>query len=77
MAVLSVVCFALNDSKRAVMLYDLLRPYAARNATLGWGEASYGSIAYYLGLLACVFSNIDEVKSRFEAALRLRSQDES
>src|SRR6185295_9679322 len=46
------VVVALDDRERAEMLYDLLRPYEARNALGILTTFSWGSIARTLGRLA-------------------------
>jgi hypothetical protein len=52
LATASLVCAWLCDRDNARLLYDLLLPGANQYAILGFGVASFGSIAMHLGMLA-------------------------
>ena len=68
MVLLTEVCCFLGDSGRAAELYQLLAPYAARNAVLDI-HVCYGSVAHYLGMLAGTTGALDKAEAHFEAAL--------
>src|SRR5215469_10749791 len=74
LATLSGVCAFLRDERRGAILYELLRPYAGRNVTIGWGDVSYGSVDYYLGRLAVLMGRLDEAESHFVLALRFNER---
>jgi DNA-binding SARP family transcriptional activator/tetratricopeptide (TPR) repeat protein len=63
------VCAGLGDEDAAAVLYDLLRPYAAHNATLP-PELCWGSVSRSLGSLAATMSHWDAASGHFEDALR-------
>jgi hypothetical protein len=70
LALLSIVCFHLDDRRRARPLYQLLLPWAGTNVRvtcLGIGCA--GSVQHYLGLLCATLGEWDEAVTRFEAAI--------
>jgi predicted ATPase/class 3 adenylate cyclase len=69
MVLLTEVCASLGDGPHAAVLYQLLLPYAARNATLDV-HVCYGSVAYYLGLLAVTMGVVDRAEQHFDAALQ-------
>jgi class 3 adenylate cyclase len=69
LATLCGVCVFLHDERRGAILYELLRPYAGRNVTIGWGDVSYGSVDHYLGRLAVLTGRLDEAESHFVLAL--------
>jgi class 3 adenylate cyclase len=68
MFVLADVCADLGNTQRAEVLYQLLAPYASRNAMLG-NVYTYGSVAYALGRLAAVLGRSDDAEAHFDAAL--------
>jgi eukaryotic-like serine/threonine-protein kinase len=70
MVLLTEVCAYLGDAARARMLYQLLEPYAGRNAVLDI-HVCYGAVAQYLAMLAATIGELDQAQSHFEAALRL------
>ncbi len=70
LAMLSDICAFLGDARHAAILYELLRPYAARNVMVGVTSCS-GPVARYLGLLADTMSRFDEAMQHFAAALAL------
>jgi tetratricopeptide (TPR) repeat protein len=57
----------LGDAARAKPLYELLTPYADRVCTLGQA-ALYGSVAYFLGLLASTLDRTEEAVAHLHAA---------
>ena len=70
LALLSMVCFQLQDRKRARQLHGLLQPMSGSNARptrMGIGCA--GSVDHYLGLLCETLGDWDEAVRRFEAAV--------
>lgn len=73
MVLLSEVCTYLDDTKRAAILYNLLAPYAERNALLDV-HICYGPVARYLGGLAAVRSDFDQAQRHFEAAIESTSR---
>ncbi|HYB90984.1 MAG TPA: AAA family ATPase [Candidatus Binataceae bacterium] len=68
LVLLSDVCAFLRNREAAAELYQLLLPYAARNATLDV-YVCYGSVAHYLGILAATLGNFESALAHFEAAL--------
>ncbi len=73
MVLLSEVCVYLDDTKRAGILYNLLAPYAERNALLDV-HVCYGPVARHLGGLAAVGSHFDQAQGHFEAAIESASR---
>ena len=73
LSVLAEVATYLGDRPGARTLYDLLLPYAQRNATLT-GEISIGSVSRYLGLLAAVLERWDDARHHFEEALEMNER---
>ena len=65
---LAEVCRILNDRDAAGTLYDLLLPYAARNAILEI-PVCFGPVRRYLGLLATLLGRLDEAEEHFRLAL--------
>ncbi|HVA77274.1 MAG TPA: AAA family ATPase [Candidatus Binataceae bacterium] len=68
MVMLAEVCAFLGDAARARTLYDLLEPFAARNAVLDI-HVCYGAVAHYLAMLAATTGDLDRAEAHFEAAL--------
>jgi len=66
---LAQVCAYLHDSIRAVALYEILLPFAARSIAVGSCSAFYGLVSRYLGLLAATVSRWDEAARHFEDCL--------
>jgi DNA-binding SARP family transcriptional activator len=64
------VCGYLDDVQRAGTLYELLLPYARRNA-LAPQELCLGSVSRGLGILAATMSNWEVAAWHFEDALEL------
>ena len=69
---LAEACHYLQDTKRAALLYERLKPYRNLNASL-MGTVMYGAVARYLALLATVLKRRGEAKSLFEAALGMNA----
>jgi len=63
-------CVALRDADGAARLHGLLAPYGRLNAVVP-GEASVGSVARGLGILAAELRRFDDAERHFAAALRM------
>jgi hypothetical protein len=63
----SEVAVGLAEHSVAAVLYDLLEPYAARNAVV-IAEGPLGSVARYLGLLADMLDDLEAADRHLEAA---------
>jgi len=74
LALLGEVCAFIGDVARAGVLYDLLLPHAKRNVVIATGVACYGSVAYYLGLLATTLSRWGAALEHFEHAIAAHTQ---
>lgn len=57
----------LGERSVAVVLYELLEPYAARNA-IAFAEGPLGSVARYLGLLAGMLDDVEAADRHLESA---------
>jgi tetratricopeptide (TPR) repeat protein len=68
MSLLAEVADSLGDGGRAAILYGLLSPFAGRNVSAG-GDASIGSAARGLGVLASMLQRWEEASRHFEEAL--------
>jgi tetratricopeptide (TPR) repeat protein len=72
-AVLTEVCTEFGDLPQyAAMLYDILLPYANRNAVCDTG-AAFGAVSRYLGKLALNLSRVDEAIAHLRAALEFNN----
>lgn len=71
---LALVCVALADRERAAVLYDLLRPYPEWANVRANGIAVFGSVPYFLGLLAALLGRGEAAGAHFEAALELHTR---
>ena len=69
-ALLGDVCGFLGDERRAPMLYDLLRPYAAQWIVISVFVACFGSVSRVLGTLAATVKRWPAAEAHFEDALR-------
>jgi DNA-binding SARP family transcriptional activator len=69
-SVLPEVCRYLEDAPSAALLYELLLPYADRNAFLPQ-EMCRGSVSRGLGILAGTMMGWSEAAQHFELALRM------
>jgi tetratricopeptide (TPR) repeat protein len=65
---LAEACVAIRDQQRAAQLYDLLSPYAERNA-ISLSTLPFGPTALRLGMLATMLERWEEAERHFEAAL--------
>ena len=66
---LAEVCTLLGDQRRAVSLYELLVPFAARNVISGAPMVSMGPVSHFLGLLATVMGRWDQAVKHLEDSL--------
>jgi class 3 adenylate cyclase len=74
MVLLGETSVLLGDSRRAAILYDLLLPYAERNA-VAQGFTDYeGSVSQYLGLLAATMKRWEDAEKHFEDALEMNER---
>jgi DNA-binding SARP family transcriptional activator/tetratricopeptide (TPR) repeat protein len=73
MWLLSEVAVFLRDRPRALLLYDLLLPYADRCMTTS-ALLCYGSAARPLGMLATVLSRFEDAGRHFEQAIAMNAQ---
>jgi ATP/maltotriose-dependent transcriptional regulator MalT len=71
---LADLCVLLQDRRRAATLYDLLLPYAERNAAPASSAVYLGPVAYYLGLLATLLRRWGDAARHFEAALAMNAR---
>lgn len=74
MIYLTDVCTFLGDAARAALLYQLLLPYAGRNALIGNATACYGAVSRYLGALATIMGRQDEAEQHFKDALAMNTR---
>jgi len=74
MSALCEICSGLRDAGRAATLYRMLSPYAARNVVAGAGVAYWGSLSFFLGLLATTMARWAEAARHFEAALEMNAR---
>ena len=65
---LAEACVLVGDRADAERLYDLLLPYADRNA-IALTQVPFGPVALRLGMLAALLERWDEAETHFEAAL--------
>src|SRR5205807_9346643 len=68
MALLASACAHLGMAQPAAVLYDRLAPFEGQLPFAG--SAMYGSVAYYLGLLATTMGRHDDADAHFSAAAR-------
>jgi tetratricopeptide (TPR) repeat protein len=66
---LAECCVQLHDAQHAVQLYELLLPYAERNA-ISYTLQPFGPVALRLAMLAGVLERWDEADAHFETAWR-------
>jgi tetratricopeptide (TPR) repeat protein len=74
MLYLTDVCTFLEDRARAATLYQLLLPYAGRNAVIGIAAACYGALSRYLGALATTLERWHEAEQHFEDAMAMNAR---
>ncbi len=65
---LAEACVLVGDRADAERLYDLLLPYADRNA-IALTQVPFGPVALRLGMLAALLERWDEAETQFKAAL--------
>jgi tetratricopeptide (TPR) repeat protein len=65
---LTEACVLIGDQQRAAQLYDLLSPYAERNA-ISLSTMPFGPVALRLGMLAAMLERWEEAERHFEAAM--------
>ena len=65
---LAEACVVLRDKERAAQIYDLLAPYADRNA-IAISTMPYGPVALRLGMIAALLERWDETDKHFELAM--------
>ncbi|MDX1606175.1 MAG: LuxR C-terminal-related transcriptional regulator, partial [Candidatus Competibacterales bacterium] len=68
---LAEVCAHLDDTERAAILYQHLRPYAGRNIVTGAHTVCLGSADRFLGLLAMTRHQWEQAERHFQAALAM------
>jgi tetratricopeptide (TPR) repeat protein len=69
LAALALACAALNDARRAAVLYDRLRPAAGHSLLFGPALTSMGPCARFQGLLAATMGRYELARQHFEDAL--------
>ncbi len=74
---LARACLSLGDRGRAARLYELMEPYAGRNAVTGAGIAILGPTSHWLGSLAALLGRAEEAAAHFEAALAMAARMEA
>jgi tetratricopeptide (TPR) repeat protein len=65
---LSEACVLLGDERRAALLYELLSPYADRNA-VSITTMPFGPVALRLGMVAAMLGRWEEAERHFELAM--------
>ena len=73
-ATLSLTCMYLGDVRRAARLYDLLLPRIGEAICLLSVYTCYGSVSYYLGLLATLLQRWDAAEQHFTDALAMHER---
>ncbi len=73
-AIMAEVCTLYSDADRAAKLYDLLLPYAARNATLPSAISYLGPVSHYLGKLARIMGRWEQAQDHFDAAVAMNAK---
>jgi hypothetical protein len=75
LAILAMVCHALDAQTHALRLYELLVPYADRNVlTARLPLVCMGSASHHLGLLALAMSRWEDAALHFEAAIQAHAR---
>ena len=73
---LADVCLTLGDKAHGALLYELLQPYAGRNAAAGIAIC-HGSISRYLGALAGLLEIWDDAERYFDGAMTMNAAMEA
>jgi len=68
---LADACVELADAGAAAVLYDALRPFAARFTVAAGAVACLGSVELPLGALAALLGDDDAARRHFDAAVRI------
>ncbi len=71
---LAEVCDELQDTKRAHVLYGLLRPYAKLTVVVGSANVCLGATSRFLGQLATILEHWVDAEKHFEYALDLNEK---
>jgi tetratricopeptide (TPR) repeat protein len=71
---LAEVCDRLQDTARATVLHELLRPYAEQTVVVGNATVCLGATSRFLGQLAATLSRWDLAESYFRHALELNER---
>jgi hypothetical protein len=70
LSALAQACVLVRDRERAQPLFDLLRPFAARNA-ISISTMPFGPVAMRLGMLAALLERWDDVDPLFATAMEV------
>jgi tetratricopeptide (TPR) repeat protein len=70
---LAEACVLLGDERRAARLYQLLSPYADRNA-ISMTTMPFGPVALRLGMMAATLGRWEEAERRFQLAMERCTQ---
>ena len=68
---LAEVCYALQDTERAAVLYKLLQPYSKQTVVVGSAIVCLGATSRFLGQLATTLGRWDDAEAHFKHALEL------
>jgi DNA-binding winged helix-turn-helix (wHTH) protein len=74
LTLLAEVCARLADAPRAAQLYDLLEPFATKNAAHHLVRTYGGAIAHFLGLLAHTMDEPETAAHHFDLALEMNAR---
>lgn len=69
LVLLSETCIRLRDRRRAALLYDLMLPFAGRNAISADGITATGAVSHQLGGLMAVLERWPESEQHYRDAL--------
>ncbi len=71
---LAEVCYGLQDTERAAMLYKLLQPYSELTVVVGNAIVCLGATTRFLGQLATTLGRWDDAETHFKHALDLNER---
>jgi tetratricopeptide (TPR) repeat protein len=71
---LSEVAVAIGDTRRATLLYHLLRPHADYLLMMGLHCVCHGATTHWLGMLAATLKRWDDAVAHFEDAIETNSR---
>lgn len=74
LTILAELCARLGASDRAAVLYERLRSFEGRNATIGAPAACVGAASRYLGMLASTMGRWDDAERHFKDAIAMNEQ---